>query len=438
MSAQAGETFQWPTETQSFCAEMPFSPQTALFEYGKGIRLFDAQGRSYLDALSGVFVACFGYDCQPIITAMTEQLQRLAFMPPLHGTNRNAIGLAHALVELAPDGIAAVKLLSGGSEAVESAVRLSRLYHTLRGKNTKHKVISNYQSYHGATYGSLALTGHPGVGVFGAGMPGVVHTWPPEAVATHWGLEPKAAGEQAASLVERTIEAEGPDSVAALIVEPVSGVRAMGVPDAGYFSRLREICDRHDILLILDEIVTGFGRTGQPFAAQTFGVAPDLLCAGKGISGGYAPLSALLIHQRIADMFRVGDGPMAFGPTHTYSGNPIATAAGLAAVTHFTAGGFLPRIQELAAKLQPRVRELVGDRATVNGVGLLCGISFPDPDGRGVGDLVEQACLKRGVITRGMIDGLMLAPPFVTSDEELDEVCLVLSDAIDEVVGAAG
>lgn len=437
MSAQAGEAFQWPSETRSFCAEMPFSPQTALFEYGKGIHLFDAQGRSYLDSLSGVFVCCFGYDCQPIISAMTEQLQKLAFIPPLHGTNRNALGLAQGLVELAPDGISSVKLLSGGSEAVESAVRLSRLYHTLRGNRTKQKVLSNYQSYHGATYGSLALTGHPAVGIFGAAMPAVVHTWPPEAVAEHWNLDMPAASEQAAMLVERTVEAEGPDTIAALIVEPLSGVRAMATPESTYFARLREICDKHDILLIFDEIVTGFGRTGTPFAAQGFGVAPDLLCAGKGISGGYAPLSALLISEKIAGMFRDGDNPMAFGPTHTYSGNPIAAAAGLAAVTHFTEGDFLPRIQELGGRLQAEVRELVGDRGAVNGRGLLCGIRFPDPDGRAVGDLVEQACLRRGVIMRGMIDGLMIAPPFITSDTELDDILAVLSESVDEVLGAA-
>ncbi|GAB3463723.1 aminotransferase family protein [Actinophytocola sediminis] len=428
--------FQWPAETRSFCAEMPFSEQTALFEHGKGVHLFDAQGRTYLDSLSGVFVVCFGYDCQPIVSAMTEQLQKLAFIPPLHGTNRNAIDLAHGLVELAPDGISSVKLLSGGSEAVECAVRLARLYHVLRGKNTKQKVLSNYQSYHGATYGSLALTGHPSVGIFGAPMPAVVHTWPPEAVAEHWNLDMPAASEQAAMLIERTIENEGPDSIAALIVEPMSGVRAMAVPDTIYFTKLREICDRHDILLIFDEIVTGFGRTGTPFAAQGVGVTPDLLCAGKGISSGYAPLSALLIHERIAGMFRDGDNPMAFGPTHTYSGNPIAAAAGLAAVNYFNEGDFLPRINRLGDRLQRSVREIVGDRGAVNGKGLLCGIRFPDPDGRAVGDLVEQACLRRGVIVRGMIDGLMIAPPFVISDEELDEVLSVLTESIDEVVGA--
>ncbi|HWM06832.1 MAG TPA: aminotransferase class III-fold pyridoxal phosphate-dependent enzyme [Actinophytocola sp.] len=436
MSAQA-EEFQWPTETRSFCAEMPFSDQTALFEYGKGIHLFDAQGRSYLDSLSGVFVACFGYDCEPIISAMTEQLQKLTFMPPLHGTNRNALGLADGLVKLAPEGISSVKLLSGGSEAVECAIRLSRLFHTLQGNRSKQKILSNYQSYHGATYGSLALTGHPAVGIFGAAMPAVVHTWPPEAVGEHWNLDMPAASEQAAMMVERTVEAEGPDTIAALIVEPMSGVRAMATPDSLYFQRLREICDKHDILLIFDEIVTGFGRTGTPFAAQGVGVTPDFICAGKGISGGYAPLSALLIGEKIAAMFREGDKPMAFGPTHTYSGNPLAAAAGLAAVTHFTEGEFLPRIQELGARLQSEVAGIVGDRGEVNGRGLLCGIKFPDPEGRGVGDLVEHACLRRGVIMRGMIDGLMIAPPFITTDTELDDILGVLSDSIDEVVGAA-
>lgn len=437
MATTMEQAFQWPTETRAFCAELPFTPQTILFERGEGVRLFDAQGRRYLDALSGVFVTCFGYGYQPIVTALTEQIQKLTFNPPLHGTNRAAVQLAQGLVDLAPAELTSVKLLSGGSEAVESAVRLSRLFHAVRGKSTKQKILSNYQSYHGSTYGALALTGHPAVGIFGNGMPAVVHTWPPEAVAAQRGLSPKDAAEQAAALVERTIEAESPDSIAAMIVEPISGVRSMEVPDPVYFHRLREICDRHDILLVFDEIVTGFGRVGHNFAAQHFGVTPDLLCAGKGLSGGYAPLAALLISERVAEPFRTPDGPMAFGTTHTYSGNPLAASAGLAAVTHFTTDSFLPRIQQLSVTLQAKLRQTVAKRGTVNGLGLLQGITFPDPNGTNLGDLIEQACLRRGMIVRGMGPNLMIAPAYIIDDSEIDEICGILGDAIDEVLGTA-
>jgi adenosylmethionine-8-amino-7-oxononanoate aminotransferase len=436
MAGNTADDFQWPSETRSFCAELPFTPRTTIFDHGKGIQLFDVRGRGYLDALSGVFVTCFGYDCEPIVSAMTDQLRRgLAFQPPLHGTNENALRLAHALVDLAPDGITAVKLLSGGSEAVEAAIRLSRVYHTVSGKPAKQKIISHYQSFHGATYGSLALTGHPGVKVFGAPMPDVVHTLPPEVLAQQWGLTSAEAGERAAALIEQTIEAEGPDNVAALVVETVSQLRELVTPDPGYFARVREICDRYDVLLVFDEIVTGFGRTGRNFGADAVGVTPDLICAGKGLSGGYAPLSALLIHERVATPFRDRDGHVAFGTTHTFSGNPIAAAAGLAAVTHFTEGGFLPVIQDLSVHLRRSMEAALGDRATVNLSGLLCGVVVDDPDGRGVGDLIEAACWERGVIVRGMPYGIMLAPPFITTTAQLDEICAVVGDAVDQVVG---
>ncbi|ALG10749.1 aspartate aminotransferase family protein [Kibdelosporangium phytohabitans] len=434
MTAETHAQFRWPAETRSFCAELPFTPRTTIFEYGKGIQLFDARGRGYIDALSGVFVTCFGYDCEPIIAAMTEQLRRgLTFQPPLHGTNQNALRLAHALTGIAPEGITAVKLLSGGSEAIEAAIRLSRVYHAITGNPGKQKVISHYTSYHGATYGSLGLTGVSGVKVFGAPMPGVVHTLSPEAMQREWGLTAEEAADRAAALIEQTIELEGPEQVAALFVETVSQLRELQSPHPSYFTKLREICDRHGVLLVFDEIVTGFGRSGQNFGVDTVGVIPDMICAGKGLSGGYAPLSALLINERVAGPFRDGDGHMAFGTTHTFSGNPIATAAGLAAVTHFTEGDFLPRIQELSVQFRQGLADAIGDRATVNLVGLLCGVSVPDPDNRGIGDLVEAACWERGVIVRGMPYGIMVAPPFVTTPAQLDEICSVVGEAIAQV-----
>jgi beta-alanine--pyruvate transaminase len=433
------DAMMWPADTTSFCLEMPRSGDSILFESGSGIRLRDIHGRTYIDALSGVFVSCFGYDCQPIVDAMVDQLHVLPFNPPLHGANETAIRLARELVDLAPDGITAAKLLTSGSEATEAAVRMSRLFHVMRGRPSKQKVISNYRSYHGMTYGALALTGLPTVGMFGPGMPGVVHTWAPETVAAQWGLEPKAAAEQAAALVAATIDTEGPDTVAAVMVEPMSTARGMALPDPLYFTRLREICDARDVVLIFDEVVTGFGRTGLPFAAQTLGVTPDLLCLGKGVSGGYAPLSALLVGSRLAAPFRQEDGTVVFGPTHTFGANPVASAAGLAAVLHLRDGGFLARIRELGDRLQPRLQKMVGDRGTVHGTGLLLGIGFSDTD-VGLGEKVERACLRRGVITRGrgMRNNLLLAPAYTTTDAEMDEICHVLEDAMDEVLGPVG
>ncbi|MGK5641708.1 aspartate aminotransferase family protein [Streptomyces sp. URMC 126] len=426
----------WPSDLSAFCFEVPHSPEALLFTSGKGVRLADAAGRSYLDALSGVFVTCFGYDCEPIVSAVTDQLRTLPFNPPLHGTNQAALDLARALVDLAPAGITAAKLVNGGSESVEAAMRLARLYHRAHGEPGRVKVLGYYHGYHGATFGSLSLTGRPDTTRFGPGLPGIVHVWPPDCLESFWDVPPERSGALAAAMIERTIEAEGPDSVAALVVEPVIHLRGMALPPDGYLPALREVCDRHGVLLVFDEIVTGFGRTGQPFAAQTYGVTPDILCAGKGISGGYAPLAAVLMAGHIAAVLGEEGGPVSFAPSHTYAANPLAAAAGLAAVTLFREGGWPARIRELAAYTELRLREAAGGRGTVRAAGLLYGVKLTGP-GERLGERVASACLRRGLILRGQDDWVVLAPAFVTTTAETDETARILGEALDEVCGAA-
>ncbi|MEU9942712.1 aspartate aminotransferase family protein [Streptomyces lavendulae] len=430
----------WPDDLSAFCFEVPHSAESLLFESAKGIRLSDAAGRSYLDALSGVFVTCFGYDCEPIVGAVTRQLRTLPFNPPLHGTNRAALELARALVDLAPPGITAAKLVNGGSEAVEAAMRLARLHHRARGNPGKVKILSYYHGYHGATFGSLSLTGRPDVTRFGPGLPGVVHVWPPDCLESFWDVPPEKSGALAASMIERTIEAEGPDSVAAIVMEPVIHLRGMAIAPADYLARVREVCDRHGVLLVFDEIVTGFGRTGAPFAAQTFGVTPDILCVGKGISGGYAPLAAVLMAGHIAETLGESGGPVSFAPSHTYAANPLAAAAGLAAVTLFREGGYQERITELAAYTEPRLRALAeGHGATLRAVGLLYGVKLTGAAAEGaerLGERVASACLRRGLIIRGQDDWVVLAPAFVTTTAEIDEILGILGEALEEVRGA--
>ncbi|MEU8774275.1 aminotransferase class III-fold pyridoxal phosphate-dependent enzyme [Streptomyces sp. NPDC048606] len=425
----------WPSDLSAFAFEVPHSPEALLFESAKGIRLTDTTGRGYLDALSGVFVTCFGYDCEPIVSAVADQLRTLPFNPPLHGTNRPALELARALVDLAPPGITTAKLVNGGSESVEAAIRLSRLYHRERGNPGKVKILSYYHGYHGATFGSLSLTGRPDVTRFGPGLPGVVHVWPPDCLEAFWDVPAERSGELAAAMIERTIEAEGPDSVAAIVMEPVIHLRGMAIAPADYLARIREVCDRHGVLLVFDEIVTGFGRTGSPFAAQTFGVTPDILCVGKGISGGFAPLAAVLMGGHIAEVLGEKGGPVSFAPSHTYAANPMAAAAGLAAVTHFRDGGYLDRIAALAADTEPRLRALVEGRGTLRSIGLLYGLKLV-ADGERLGERVASACLRRGLIIRGQDDWVVLAPAFVTTPAEVDEILGTLGEALDEVCGA--
>ncbi|MGP9022677.1 aminotransferase family protein [Streptomyces sp. BR1] len=438
MTAEAPSGPHWPADLASFCFEVPYSEESILFERASGIRLFDTEGRTYLDGMSGVFVTCFGYDCEPIHSAVTRQLGRMAFNPPLHGTNPNALALAQALTELAPPGIVTAKLVNGGSEAVEAALRLARLYHRETGNSGRYKVLSYYHGYHGSTFGSLSVTGRPDVSRFGPGLPGAVHVWSPDALQDFLGVPEEEAGRVAADLIERTIEAEGPDSIAALIVEPVIHLRGMAIAPRDYLVRLREICDRHGIVLVFDEIVTGFGRTGEPFAAHTFGVTPDLMCVGKGISGGYAPLAAVLVRERISAVLGDGSGPVSFAPSHTYAANPLAAAAGLAAVRLFTEGDFPARITKLAGHFEPALRDAVGTRGQVRALGLLYGVRLSGPDqedGASLGERVARACLRRGLIIRGQDDWVVLAPAFVTTENEADAVCGILAEALDETCG---
>ncbi|MEW2289158.1 aminotransferase class III-fold pyridoxal phosphate-dependent enzyme [Streptomyces sp. NPDC047841] len=428
----------WPADLSSYCFEVPHSDSSVLFEQAHGIRLTDTTGRSYVDGMSGVFVTCFGYSCEPIVEAVSRQLRTMPFNPPLHGTNPDALALTDGLTRLAPDGLNTAKLVNGGSEAVEAAVRLARLTHRESGESTRYKVLSYYHGYHGATFGSLSLTGRPDVARFGPGLPGAVHVWSPDMLASVLGVDAEESGRLAAALLEQTIEAEGPESVAAFVLEPVIHLRGMAIAPTGYLDRVREICDRYGVLLVFDEIVTGFGRTGNPFAAQTFGVTPDLMCVGKGISGGYAPLAAVLFNDKVASVLSDGSGPSSFAPSHTYAANPISAAAGQASVSLFTEGDFVRSNAGLAATFLSHLERAVDGRGDIRSLGLLYGVKLSATPGTPTGDLgslVAGACLERGLIVRGQDDWIVLAPAFVTSEEETAEIARILTDALDKVYG---
>jgi adenosylmethionine-8-amino-7-oxononanoate aminotransferase len=312
-----------------------FAKDPFLFAEGDGIRVTDVAGKTYIDGLSGVFVNSLGYRNRAIIDAVTAQLERLHFAPPLHGTTPVALELVQALLAFAPQGMGAVKLLSGGSEATEAAMKLARQYHKQTGHPNKFKIIARYGGYHGATMGALSASGSwERKSVFEPLAAGFLHVHPPDCYHCPFGKTYPDCAITSARLVERTIEAEGPDTIAAVIMEPIS-VSSAGfvVPPPEYFTILREICDRHGVLLIFDEIITGFGRLGTPSGADYYGVVPDLLCCGKGMSGGYAPLAAVLIAERVwAAFLGEPEERLEFHHGHTYGGNPVACAAGLAAL----------------------------------------------------------------------------------------------------------
>src|SRR5262245_44473631 len=337
-----------------------WSKQPLVMAKADGVYYWDVAGKRYLDALSGIYVASVGHNNRRVIDAVRRQLDTLTFSPSMHGSNPVAVQLANVLAELAPGDLSAVKFQCGGSEVTEAAIKLARQYHKLTGSPGKYKVISRYLAWHGATLGALSASGLKSRKTVNEPLaPGFLHVFPPSCYRCPFGKSYPQCGITCATLVGDVIDMEDPDTVAAVIVEPIGHTGGIIDPPEEYLPILREVCDRHNVLLIFDEIITGIGRTGRMFAAETFGVLPDLLCLGKGLSGGYAPLSALLCRDPIARAFW-GDLPEnpGFVEGHTYEGNPISCAAGIAALREILDRDLCANARRMGSRLRAGLERL--------------------------------------------------------------------------------
>src|ERR1051326_7325444 len=358
-----------------------WSKSPLLMAKADGVRYWDHTGKRYLDALSGIYTVSVGHNNRRVIEAIRKQLDTLHFSPPMHGANPVAVQLANLIAELAPGDLSAVKFECAGSEVTEAAFKLARQYHRLTGNPGKYKIISRYMAWHGSTMGSLSASGLKSRKTVNEPLaPGFLHVFPPTCYRCPFGKSYSDCGITCATIVGDMIEMEDPSTVAAIIVEPIGHTGGIIDPPPEYLPILREICDRYNILLIFDEIITGAGRTGHLFAAETFGVVPDVLCTAKGISGGYAPLSALICRGPIADAFW---GPLAENPGfvegHTFEGNPISCAAGIAVLEEILerdlCGNARTQGDRLRAGLQ-RLSEKYNVIGDIRGKGLFQGIEF--------------------------------------------------------------
>ena len=416
----------------------------------RGVWYEDVNGKRYLDGCSGIFVVTVGHNNPRIIEAIQKQLALLAFSPPLHATNPPAIQLARRIGEITPGDLNTVKLLSGGSEATESALKMARQYHQQTGHPQKYKVISRYWGFHGATMGALSATGTTRrKWMFEPLLQGFVHVWPPTCYRCPFGLTYPGCGILCATILEDTIRMEGPETVAAVILEPIGNTGGIVMPPPEYLPIVREICNRHDALLIFDEIITGFGRTGHMFAAQTFNTLPDILCMGKGMSSGYAPLAAIAFRDHVAAAFwGEEDDQVDFAHGHTYGGNPVSCAAGLASIAEIEEQDLPRRARELGAYLWSKlesVREL-GVVGEIRGKGLLIAIEFVrDPATKEkfspelkFGVKVGERALENGLLLRFDPDWIAFAPPLVISEEELDHMVDIFTRSVREVLELVG
>jgi len=421
---------------------------------GDGCYIIDETGKRYLDGSGGAAVSCLGHSDAAVADAIKAQADKIAFAHTGFFTSEPAEALADLLIAHAPPGIDRVYFVSGGSEAVEAALKLARQYFLEIGQKNRHRVIARRQSYHGNTLGALAAGGNEWRRAQFA--PLLVETSHISPCYEYRGRRDDETsfeyGQRVANELEAEIERLGPETVMAFIAEPVVGATAGAVPSVeGYFKRIREICDKYDILLILDEVMCGMGRTGTLFACEQDGISPDIVTIAKGLGAGYQPVGAMLCTAEIHDAIAAGSGFFQHG--HTYMGHPMATAAGLAVVNAITGRGLLPRVREQGAKLKSALSERFGQHANVGdirGRGLFLGLEIvedrdtksPFDPKKGVAKRLKKAAFQEGLICypmSGTIDGVhgdhvLLAPPFIIEDAQIGELTDKLAAALNTVI----
>jgi len=423
---------------------------------GKGIVIRDGTGKDYIDASGGAAVSCLGHSHPDVLAAMRAQLDHLEYAHTSFFTTQAAEELADDLVAHAPAGLGHVFYVSGGSEAIEAALKLARQYFVEIGQPERKYLIARRQSYHGITAGALAVGGRAWQRKAFAPLLIETHHVSPvyeyrEKLA---GETPKAYGERLARELEDKINALGGGNVIAFIAEPVVGATMGAVPAVpGYFKRVREICDRHGILLILDEVMCGMGRTGTLHACEQDGVSPDLMAIAKGLGGGFAPIGALLLQDKIFKA--LADGSGSFQHSHTYTGHPLACAAALAVQRVIRRDNLLANVREQGARLSRRLNERFGNHpfvGDVRGRGLFQGIEIvadrgtkePFDPARKIHARIKTEAMARGLMVYpmgGTVDSMrgdhvLLAPPFILDAAAVDTIVERLGEAVDAAVGA--
>lgn len=408
---------------------------------GKGVFITDKEGKDYLDGSSGALVVSVGHGNQEIINAMIEQMNRISFAHTSQFQTEVLVEYAGLLAEQAPGDLEYAYFVAGGSEGMDTAIKLARQYHVERGAATKYKVIGRWPSFHGHTFGALSVGGYtywrnPHI----PNLIPTVHIQGPVCRHCPYGLEPKSCAIQCAQELERTILREGPENISAFVFEPVIGSSASAVaaPDE-YYRLVEEICKKYDVVLIADEVMCGFGRVGEIFASNLWGIKPDITVSGKGISSGYASLGLVMASSKMVETIRSGTGRFLHG--FTSSGNPISMSAGLAVLKYMLAHDLPAKVRnqeriwaQKLGQLQERF-EFIGD---IRGKGLMWGIEFvqdrtsmrPYPPEMNLTAKVVATAFKNGLIvypSQKFVDGragdsVMIAPPLIISAEEMDEL----------------
>ena len=424
--------------------------------HGEGVYLVDTDGRRYLDACAGVHVVSIGHGVEEIADAMSAQARKVSFTYSRFLTQPQ-IDLAEKITTVTPEGLSRVFFVSGGSEATESAMKMARKYHIETGNPQKHRVITRWQSWHGNTVGALSMSGRsPWRKDYEPYLLNFPHISPPYNYRCAYCQDHSECQLDCAEELERVIKQEGSENISAFIAEPVLGTSCAGLtPPPGYFPMIREICDRHNILMIIDEVVTGFGRTGRNFGIEHWDVVPDIIATGKGLSSGYTPIAATIAHEKVYQA--IYEKTPAFVHGHTYGGNPLSCATALAVQNYIKKHDLVERCARMGELMLEKLKPLeevpiVGE---VRGKGLLIGIEFvadqttraPFDVAQGVTAMMVDSIFDTGVLVRpgapGLIDGvegdhIAISPPFTIDEAQVQQVVDVVKKSIVEVATRLG
>ena len=413
---------------------------------GEGAYIYDTHGRRYLDGLAGLFVTQVGHGRQELAEAAAKQASQLAFHPLWSYAHPSAIELAERVANYAPGDLNRVFFTTGGGEAVESAWKLAKHYFKLTGKPTKHKVISRTIAYHGTPQGALSITGIPGMKAMYEPLVPSTFRVPNTNFyrAPYFGDDEYAFGQWAANEIATAIENEGPDTVAAVFLEPVQNSGGCFPPPPGYFERVREICDQYDVLMVSDEVICAFGRLGHMFGAERYGYLPDMITCAKGITSGYSPLGAMIASDRLMEPFLQGHNSFLHG--YTFGGHPVSTAVALANLDIFEREGLNQHVLDNEPGFRATLEKLkdldiVGD---VRGAGYFYGIELvKDKATKETFNEVESERLLRGFLSKALYDAglycraddrgdpvIQLAPPLICGQEHFDEMEEIIRDVL--------
>ncbi|MGM9514351.1 aspartate aminotransferase family protein [Roseateles sp. DB2] len=423
-----------------FTANRQFKKAPRLLTQADGMYFRDDRGRQVLDGIAGLWCVNAGHNRPHIVQAIQAQAAELDFAPPFQMAHPKAFELAEQLVELTPAGLNKVFFTNSGSESVDTALKMAIAYHRVRGEGARTRLIGRERGYHGVNFGGISVGGMVAnrkmFGTMLGGVDHIRHTHDPARNA--YSVGQPAHGAELAEDLERLVALHDASTIAALIVEPIAGSTGVLIPPQGYLQRLREICDKHGILLIFDEVITGFGRTGNPFAAQTFGVTPDIMTAAKGLTNGCVPMGAVFAHQKIHDTFMNGpEHLIEFFHGYTYSAHPLACAAALGTLKTYAEEGLLTRASTMQAQFAEALHSLKGEPHVIDirNMGLVGGIelaSLPgEPAKRAFNVFLD--CWEQGALIRTTGDTIALSPPLIIDSAQIDRLIDTIRTALRRV-----